>query len=79
MAPNLDFRFSLPPVLDDLAGNVTCVAVHVLNISSMDSLVIVVSLVLIDAGTFPGIDGATLLAPFSCWSNWTVANLVSSS
>ena len=79
MDPDLVFCFSLPPVCSDLAGGVACVAIHVWNNASVDSLVIVVSPVLIDANTRPRMDGATLLARLAYWSIWTVANLVSSS
>ena len=72
------FCFSLPPVRGVLAVGVVCAAVQDLNIASIDSFVKAVSLVLIDAGTRPGIDGAILLAPLA-WSYWTVASLVSSS
>ena len=56
--------FSLPPVRGVLAGG-ACAAVHDLNIASIDSFVKAVSLVLINSGTRPGIDGATLLAPLA--------------
>ena len=67
----------LPPVCDVLAAG-ACAAVHDLNIASIDSFVKAVSLVLIDASTRPGIDGAILLAPLA-WSYWTGASLVLSS
>ena len=76
---NLDTFFLLPLARGALASVTTFVADHVLNIASIDSLVSVVSLVLIDAGTLPGINGATLLAPLACWLYCTVANLVLSS
>ena len=67
MSPNLDLCFPLPPARGDLAGGTTYVAVRDLNIVFSNSLVIVVSPMLIDASTLPGIDGATLLALFACW------------
>ena len=66
MVPNLVFCLFPPPVLGvGFAG--ACAAVHALNIASIDSFVKAVSLVLIEAGTRPGADDATLLAPLA-WS-----------
>ena len=64
MAPNFVFFFPLPPVRGVLAAG-ACAAVHNLNIASIGPFVKAVSLVLIDDGIRPGIDGATLLAPLA--------------
>ena len=66
LSPNLDFCFTLP-LVRGLAGGAACVVDHDLNIASIDFLISAVSLVLINAGTLPIIDGATLLALFACW------------
>ena len=78
LSQNLDIFFSRL-LACGFVGVAACVVDHVLNIASITSLVSVVSPVLINAGTLPGINGATLVAPFACWSYCTVANRVSTS
>ena len=49
----------------------TCVAVHVLNITSVDSCVTPVE---IDTGIHPGIEPPMLDVPLACCSNCTAAS-----